>query len=94
MPIRSHRLAAWPLAAASLALVVASCSKSEGSDPERTGPTKQAVERLHDYGLTDEQARCVVDEVGAESVVEASDLNALADSQQYRDAAEACLDDA
>jgi hypothetical protein len=51
------------------------------------------VERLHDFGLTEEQASCIVDEVGAEAVVEASDLTALTDSQQYRDAAEACLDE-
>ena len=73
--------------------LAAACSKSDGSDPERTGPTKQAVERLHDFGLTTEQARCVVDEVGAASVVEATDLNALTDSQQYQDAAEACIDE-
>ncbi len=94
MPVRSHHHAAWLVAAASLAFVVASCAKSDGSDPERTGPTKQAVERLHDFGLTNEQARCMVDEVGADSVVEATDLNALTGGQQYRDAATTCLDDA
>jgi hypothetical protein len=94
VPTRLHRLAVWPLLAASLVLVASSCSKSDGSDPERTGPTKQAVERLHDFGLTTEQARCVVDEVGAASVVEATDLNALTGSQEYQDAAKTCLDDA
>ncbi len=93
MSARSHRLAAWSVFAVSLATVAASCT-SDSSDPESTGPTKQAVERLHEFGLTDQQARCVVDEVGADTVVEATDLNALTDSQQYQDAAEACIDDA
>jgi hypothetical protein len=79
------------LVAASLITVAASCSASDGSDPESTGPTHQAVERLYDFGLTKEQATCVVDEVGADAVVEAADLNAFADSQQYQDAAKACI---
>ena len=94
MPARSHRLAAVAMLAASLVTVAASCSESDGSDAESTGPTTQAVERLHDFGLTKDQARCVVDEVGADTVVEATDLTALTDSQQYQDAAEACIDDA
>lgn len=76
----------------SLVTVIASCSKSDGSDPETSGPVNQAVERLHDFGLTTEEARCVVDEVGAETVVEATDLNAYADSEQYQAAAEGCID--
>lgn len=91
MPVRPRRAAALALAAVLSCTFVASCSSS-GSDPEDTGPTKQAVEQLRDYGLTAEQASCVVDEVGADTVVEATDLNALADSQQYRDAAKACID--
>jgi hypothetical protein len=79
---------------ASLVVVGAACSKSDGSDPERTGPTKQAVERLHDYGLTNDEAGCIVDEIGAESVVEATDLNALTEGDQYQDAAKACIADA
>lgn len=91
MPARSPRWAAAALLAASLVVVTASCSSSDGSDPESTGPTNQAVERLFDFGLTQKQASCIVDEVGAESVVEASDLNAFTDSQQYQDAAKACI---
>ena len=94
MPARSVRLAAASLLAVALVAAGAGCSKDDGSDPESTGPTKQAVERLHDYGLTTEEARCVTDELGAEAVVEATDLTALTDSQQYRDAAKACVDDA
>ena len=92
MPARARRLAAWSLVAASLVASLGACSKSDGSDPERTGPTAQAVERLRDFGLSKSQAECLVDEVGADSVVEATDLNALTESQQYRDAAEACID--
>src|SRR3954470_9397377 len=69
------------------------CGGSGSDDPSTSGPTKQAAERLRDFGLTADQASCVVDEVGADTVVEATDLNAFADSQQYRDAAEACIDD-
>lgn len=92
MPARARRLAAWSLVAASLVASAGACSKSDGSDPERTGPTEQAVERLRDFGLSADQAACIVDEVGAGSVVEAADLNALTESQQYRDAAKACID--
>ena len=91
MSARRRRAAALALAALVVAGTASSCS-SGGSDPEETGPTKQAVEQLRDYGLTAKQAACVVDEIGADTVVEATDLNALADSQQYRDAAKACID--
>ena len=94
MPARTRHLAACAALAALLVTVGAACSKSDGSDPEESGPAKQAVERLHDFGLTTEQARCIVDEVGADSVVEATDLSALTDSQEYQDAAEACIDGA
>lgn len=64
----------------------------DGSDPEEQGPQSQAVEQLRDLGLDEDVAECVVDEIGAEAVVEASDLNAFTESQQYRDAAEGCTD--
>lgn len=91
MPRSRHRLATVFFVALSVSSTLGACS-SEGSDPEQTGPNKQAVEKLRDFGLTAEQAECVVDEVGAESVVEATDLNAYTDSQQYQDAAKACID--
>lgn len=94
MPVRSRRAAALAMLAASVVALGASCSKSDGSDPESTGPAKQAVERLHDFGLTEDQASCLVDELGAESVVEATDLTALTEGEQYQQAAKACLDDA
>jgi len=90
--IRSPRTVAVTLLAVSLVTAAASCAKSDGSDPESTGPVNQAVERLFDFGLTQQQASCVVDEVGADTVVEAADLNAFTESQQYRDAAKACIE--
>lgn len=87
-----------PLAVAATALAVvlgmvglAGCGGSD-EDPSVAGARAQAVEKLRDYGLTDEQAECLADELGPESVVESTDLNALVDSQEYRDAADACID--
>ena len=91
MRVRTSRIGAAVLAA-TLVIGAASCSSGEGSDPETVGPQQQAVERLRDFGLGKDEATCIVDEVGADAVVEATDLNALTDSQQYRDAAEACID--
>lgn len=90
MPARRPPATALAMVLLSLLVLLGACSKG-GSDPERTGPTKQAVEQLRDFGLTADQAACVVDKVGADTVVEATDLNAFADSQQYRDAAKACI---
>ena len=79
------------LAAFAFAALIGACS-SGGSDPATAGPRKQATEKLHAFGLTSKQASCVVDKIGAQTIVEATDLNAFADSQQYRDAADACID--
>lgn len=88
---RAALLAAVAFAAPAVGL--AACGSSGSSDPATAGPAKQAVEKLRDYGLTTTQARCVVDRVGAQTVVEASDLNAFTDSQPYRDAAKVCIGD-
>ncbi len=80
------------LVVVAVAVGVAGCS-SDGSDgPEVTGPRDRAVEQLRDYGLTAEQARCVTDELGADVIVEATDLNALAQGAPYQDAIEGCTD--
>lgn len=79
------------VAALAAALVIAAlgCSSSSGGTP--SGPAQnQAVERLRDFGLTKGQASCVVDRLGADTVVEAGDLSALARSGPYQDAAKAC----
>jgi hypothetical protein len=88
---RSARVTLASLLVAGLALAGAGCS-SGGSDPESTGPTAQAVERLREFGLDADEAECVVDELGADTVVESTDLTALTDSQQYQDAADSCID--
>ncbi|MEZ5140027.1 MAG: hypothetical protein R2702_18185 [Acidimicrobiales bacterium] len=90
-PLRRARAVAAGLLAVVLgSLGLLGCGGGS-DDPAVTGPRQQAVEKLRDYGLTAEQARCIADDLGAEAVVEATDLNALADSQEYRDAADACI---
>ncbi len=75
------------------ALVLAGCSGDDGGgDPEADGPRKQAVERLVDFGLDEEQASCLVDELGAETVVATGELTVLTEGDAYQQAAEACLD--
>ena len=92
-PTRPCRTAATGLlAAAALALALTGCGKGSG-DPADDGASKQAVERLVDYGLPKAQARCIVEDLGAETVVEVGDLSALVDSQDYRDAARSCIGD-
>ena len=100
VPSNAHPLAVRrPLAVAATALVVVlgvlglgGCGGGSDDDPSVTGPKAQAVEELQDYGLTEEQADCIADALGPQSVVEATDLNALVDSQEYRDAADACIE--
>jgi hypothetical protein len=85
-----------PTAAAVLALALAigatGCGSDGGGDTQQQGVKVRAVERLHDYGLTKEQATCVVDELGASTVVEAPDVGALADGKPYQDAVSGCVD--
>ncbi|MFN8019393.1 MAG: hypothetical protein U0P45_14915 [Acidimicrobiales bacterium] len=88
-PATTARAGALALA---LAVAATACGGSS-SDPATVGPRRQAEERLRDYGLTAKQATCVVDELGAESVVEVGDLDALVASQQYKDAARTCITD-
>ena len=93
LPARARRaraVGAGLLAVLLGALGLLGCGGSD-DDPAVTGPRTQAVEKLRDYGLTAKDAACVADELGAETVVEATDLNALAESQEYRDAADACI---
>ena len=73
-----------------LALGGTGCAKSDaGSDPAPA--RRQAVEKLRAYGLTSTQATCVVDRLGSDPVVEANDLDALAEGGPYQAAAKACV---
>jgi hypothetical protein len=92
MSPRARLTATAATALLALALALGACG-SNGSDPDETGPVDQAVEKLDGFGLSAGEASCVVDAVGAETVVEASDLNAFTESQQYQDAAKECIDD-
>lgn len=74
-----------------LAFTVVACGGSDSSDPDAAGRHARAVGVLTSAGLTEKQAECMVGELGAEVVVEATDAAVLADGQPYKDAAEACL---
>ena len=82
-----------PLRTALVALAVGVASVAcggDGDDPDTAGAQDQAVEQLRDFGLTGDQASCIVDRIGPETVNEAADLNALTESQQYQQAAADC----
>jgi hypothetical protein len=81
------------LAAASAALVLGGCGDDGAADDADPAATAQATERLVGYGLTEDQAACVVDELGAATITEASDLNALVEGEAYRAAADGCIGD-
>lgn len=86
-----------PAIALAITLVVAlviglgGCGGSDGGDdPESTGVRDRAVEQLRDYGLPADQAECVVEALGAETVAATGDMEVLAAGQEYRDAIEGC----
>ena len=76
--------------AAACVLALAACGSDGGSDPEETGRRDRGVTLLRDYGLSEADAECITDELGSETVVEATDMAILASGQPYQDAAEAC----
>lgn len=85
-----HRLRTAALVAL-LAVSVTACSKGGGSDdPDSQGARARAVSILRDSGLPADQAECIVDRIGADTVVEAPDAATLADGGPYQDAAKAC----
>ncbi len=77
------------LMTAALLLAAPGCA-TNGGDPAPPAARRQAEEKLHDYGLTNAQAACVVDRLGADTVVEADDVGALVQSGPYQTAAKAC----
>ena len=74
--------------------LLAGCAGSDGSDPdpEADGAAARAARQLREYGLTEDEAACMVDRLGAEVVNEAPDLTALTEGGAYQDAAKECLD--
>lgn len=81
-----------PVLIALVALAPLTACGDGGETEADTGPRARAVEQLVAFGLDDDEAECIVDEVGADAVVEATDLNAYTESEQYRSAADGCTD--
>src|SRR4051812_41628198 len=77
--------------AVTLLVGVAACGSSSSSGDDAKGQRAQAIDELHRYGLTKDQAACVADELGPATVVAASDMAALAAGQPYQDAAKDCI---
>lgn len=78
------------VAVLALTMTVLSCGSDGDADPDAAGEQTRAVTQLVDFGLPEEQARCVVDELGADVVVAARDMDVLADGQVYQDAVASC----
>jgi hypothetical protein len=74
------------------ALVLGGCGDDGGADPEADGARARASERLVAFGLDEDDATCLTDELGADVVNETGELSVLMDSDDYRAAAEECLD--
>jgi hypothetical protein len=87
-----HRTTATVALVLALSAAVAGCGGDDdgSADVEERGVRARAVEQLRDFGLPAEQARCVVDELGAETVAAASEMDVLAAGQPYQDAVAAC----
>lgn len=80
----------YGFAALAVAVATVGCSSSDGDATSDKGKAKQAVEELQGFGLSEDEATCIVDAIGADAIVEAVDLNAFSESQQYQDAAGDC----
>jgi len=82
-----HRLA---VVLAALALAATACG-SDGPSAEEKAERTHAVDVLVASGLSKDQASCMVDRLGADTVVEAANADVLADGEPYQQAAKACL---
>jgi len=76
-----------------LGVSLATCGSDGSGDPATTGPRTQAVEKLEAFGLPEDQAACIIEQIGAVTVVEATDLNAFTESDEYQRAADRCIAD-
>lgn len=80
------------LMAALLALGASACgSDGSSSDGPPDGARDRAVLLFTEIGIADDDAACLVDALGVDTVIEAPDVAVLADGQPYKDAAEECL---
>lgn len=74
------------------ALLLVSCGGSSSSEKVKDeAMVDRAVNELVKSGLPRDQARCITEELGAETVVEASDIGVLTDGDAYAQAAERCI---
>jgi hypothetical protein len=85
------QIRAAALAAALLVGLAACGSSGPKGDADTKGQRAQAIDELHRYGLTEDQAACMADRLGPATVVAASDMAALAAGQPYQDAAKECI---
>ena len=85
------QMRALALAVPLLVGTVACGSSSPKGDADTKGQRAQAIDELHRYGLTKDQAACMADKLGPATVVAASDMAALAAGQPYQDAAKGCI---
>jgi hypothetical protein len=72
-------------------VVVAGCGGDDPSEGVPDGARAQAIERLEAFGLPRDQATCIADELGADTVLESGDILALTAGGEYRQAAEGCI---
>ena len=80
-------------AGAAVAVLIVLAGGACGSDGDRTeqdGVRHRAVESLTDFGLPEQQAECITDDLGAETVVAAPEAEILAAGQPYQDAVKRC----
>ena len=84
-----------PVAAAiatALVLTATGCGSSGSSHNNAPpGETARARELLVGIGIKPSEADCLIDELGADTIVEAPDPGVLADGGPYKEAAKKCL---
>lgn len=78
------------IAVLTLAVTLLACGSDSAGDRDAAGERTRAVTQLVDFGLPEAQAECIVDELGAEVVVAAGDMDVLAGGQVYQDAVATC----
>lgn len=72
------------------AVTLLACGSDSTADRDAAGARTRAVTQLVDFGLPEDQSECIVDELGADVVVAAGDMDVLAAGQVYQDAVATC----